>query len=135
MRRKIIFAAVVLVLGLAAGLGWTLTRSEEVGVSKLSNDPAAFVGKVKVTGKIGAIDAERGLLKLVDEKGCCSIILAVPLTQAQKEGLKADALFAGTLPADGSPVIAHGAIRKVAEGFRFDLAKVTGGGKTILRRI
>jgi len=134
MKRKtlaIVGAVAVAALGAVA---WKATSAQEVGVAKVSNNPAAFLGKVKIVGKIGAVDAARGLLQIVDDKACCNVVVAVPFTSQQQSQLGVDVLYSGTLPQPGQPVAAHGVIRQVDRGYRLDVSKVTSGGSVLIRK-
>ncbi|MBI5443969.1 MAG: hypothetical protein HY900_22520 [Deltaproteobacteria bacterium] len=130
MKFKTIALVGALALGLGGGLAWKVTSAQEVGVSKVSANPGAFVGKLKIVGKTGGVDAARGLFQMVDEKGCCNLVVAVPTTAVQ--GTRAT--YAGTMPRPGQPVEAHGVLRPVQGGYQFDVTKVTSSGELLLKR-
>lgn len=135
MKRKTLIVAGAAVLAVAGTVAWKATSAREVGVSKISGNPAAYLGKVKIVGKTGGVDAARGLVQLVDDKGCCNLVVAVPFTAEQKAQLGVDTLYTGSLPQPGQPLEAHGVIRQVEGGFRLDVSKVTSSGSVLARRI
>ena len=132
MRKLIIVGAIA--VAAAGGVTWKATSAREAGVSKVSGNPAAFVGKVKVLGKTGGVDAARGLFQIVDEKGCCNLVIGAPLTAEQKVQIGADALYSGALPQTGQDIEAYGTLREVEGGYQFDVVKVTSAGKVLLRK-
>ena len=134
MRAKKLVIVGAVALAVAGGVTWKATSAREVGVSKISGNPAAFVGKVKILGKTGGVDAARGLFQIVDDKGCCNLVVGAPLTAEQKAQLGADALYTGALPEPGQSIEAHGTIREAEGGYLFDVVKVTSGGRVILRK-
>jgi hypothetical protein len=134
MNVKIVALVGALVLAVAGGIAWKVTSAQEVGVSKVSANPAAFVGRLKIVGKTGGVDPARGLFQIVDDKACCNIVIAVPTTAAQQGQLGVRALYAGTLPQPGRPVEAHGTLRQVQAGYEFEVAKITSDGSLLLKR-
>jgi hypothetical protein len=134
MRAKKLVIVGAVALAVAGGITWKVTSAREVGVSKISGNPAAFVGKVKILGKTGGVDAARGLFQIVDEKGCCNLVVGAPLTKEQKDQIGADALYLGALPQTGQEIEAHGTLRQVEGGYQFDVVKVTSAGKVLLRK-
>jgi hypothetical protein len=133
--KKIVIAAVVLCLAAAGAFAWQMTSATEVGVSKVANNPAEFVGKVKVIGKAGRIDPGRGLVEIVDDKACCQLVIAVPTTAQQQAELGVERLYTGMFPQPGQPLEAHGVIRQLEGGYRLDVSKVTSAGAVLLRRL
>jgi len=133
-KTPLLIAAALCIAGLGA-FAWQGGSGTEVGVSKVKGNPDAFLGKVKITGKVGGVDPSRGLLQIVDEKACCDLVLAVPFDAQQQADLGAEAVYAGTLPQSGQPIEAHGVLRKEKEGYRLDLSKVTSGGKVLVRKV
>lgn len=134
MKRRNLILLGIAVLAAAVAVGWKVTSAQEVGVSKVSGNPAAYLGKVKIVGKTGGVDATRGLLQIVDEKECCNLVVAVPFTNQQQSQLGMDVLYSGKLPSPGQPLEAHGVIRKVGGGYRLDVSKLTSGGSVLVRR-
>lgn len=135
MRRKKLIIAGIAALAAAGTVAWKATAALEVGVAKVSGNPAAYVGKVKIVGKTGGIDAGRGLVQMVDDKACCNLVIAVPFTAEQKAQLGVETLYSGALPQPGQPIEAHGVIRQVeGGGYRLDVAKVTSSGSVLIRR-
>ncbi|MBI5013890.1 MAG: hypothetical protein HZB55_00165 [Deltaproteobacteria bacterium] len=135
MKIKTLIVVGVAALAAVGAVAWKATSAQEVGVSKVSGNPSAYLGKVKIVGKTGGVDAARGLVQIVDDKGCCNLVLAVPLTAEQKSQLGADAVYAGSFPQPGQAIEAHGVIRQVEGGYRLDVAKVTSSGSVLVRRI
>ena len=135
MRKKTLIIVGVAALAAVGTVAWKATSAQEVGVSKVSTNPGAFLGKVKIVGKTGGVDAARGLFQVVDDKGCCNLVLAVPFTPAQKAEVGGDALYSGSLPQSGQPIEAHGVIRQVEGGYRLDVSKVTSAGSVLVRKI
>lgn len=134
MRRRNLILVGIVALAAVGGIAWKVTAAQEVGVSKVSGNPAAYVGKVKIVGKTGGVDTARGLLQIVDEKACCNLVVAVPFTTQQQSMLGIDALYTGTLPQPGQPLEAHGVIRQVQGGYRLDVSKLTSGGGVLVRK-
>lgn len=134
MKIKSIALIGALAAALVGGVTWKVTSAQEVGVSKVSGNPGAFLGKLKIVGKTGGVDPARGLFQIVDEKACCNIVIAVPTTPAQQGQLGIQALYTGTLPQPGQPVEAHGVLRQVQGGYQLDVAKVTSAGNVLLKR-
>jgi hypothetical protein len=133
--KKMMIIATVVVLVAAAGLAWSLSTPEGVGLSKLKANPERYVGKVKVIALAGRTDANKGLLEIADEKACCTMVLEVPLTTEQQTRQKSEHLYAGTLPEKGAPLEIVGTLRQVGAGYSFRVIRVTSGGKEIIKRV
>lgn len=133
MKKMLIIAAAVLVG--AAGLAWSFSSPEGVGVSKVKANPERYVGKLKILGLTGRTDANQGLLEIADEKACCTLVLDVPLTTEQQALHKSEFLYAGTLPEKGTPLEILGTLRQVGAGYTFKVTRVSSGGKVIIKRI
>ena len=133
MKKMLIIAAAVLVG--AAGLAWSFSAPEGVGVSKVKANPERYVGKLKILGLAGRTDANQGLLEIADEKACCTLVLDVPLTTEQQALHKSESLYAGTLPEKGTPLEILGTLRQVGAGYAFKVTRVSSGGKVIIKRI
>lgn len=133
MKKMLIIAAAVLVG--AAGLAWSFSSPEGVGVSKVKANPERYVGKLKILGLAGRTDANQGLLEIADEKACCTLVLDVPLTAEQQALHKSEFLYAGTLPEKGTPLEILGTLRQVGAGYAFKVTRVSSGGKVIINRI
>lgn len=133
MKKAMIFAAVF--LAAAAGLTWSLSSAEAVGVSKVKGNPGQYVGKLKMIGLAGRTDARLGLLEVADEKACCTLVLEVPFTAEQQARAKSEHRYAGVLPEKGAPLEIEGALRQAGEGYAFKVTRVTSGGKVIIKRI
>lgn len=134
MKKMMIIAAAVAVVG-AAGLAWSLSSPEEVGISKVKANPERYVGKLKMIGLAGRTDANQGLLEIADEKACCTLVLAVPFTAEQQVRNKSESLYAGTLPEKGTPLEILGTLRQAGEGYSFKVTRVSSGGKMIIKRL
>ena len=134
MNKMLVIAAAVVLVG-AAGLAWSLSSPEGVGLSKLKANPERYVGKVKVIALVGRTDANQGLLEIADEKACCTLVLEVPLTTEQQAQHKSEFLYAGTLPEEGTPLEILGTLRQVGAGYSFKVTRVSSGGKVIIKRI
>ena len=134
MKKMLIIAAAVAVVG-AAGLAWSLSSPEGVGVSKVKANPERYVGKLKIIGLAGRTDANQGLLEIADEKACCTLVLEVPLTTEQQTRHKSEFLYAGTLPEKGTPLEILGTLRQVGAGYSFKVTRVNSGGKVIIKRL
>ena len=133
MKKMLIIAAAVLVG--AAGLVWSFSSPEGVGVSKVKANPERYVGKLKILGLTGRTDANQGLLEIADEKACCTLVLDVPLTTEQRALHKSESLYTGTLPEKGTPLEILGTLRQVGAGYTFKVTRVSSGGKVIIKRI
>jgi len=134
MKKGMIIGAVV-VLVAAAGLAWSLSSPEGVGLSKLKANPEQFVGKVKVIALAGRSDASQGLLEIADEKACCTLVLAVPFTSEQRTRQKSEHLYAGVLPEKGAPLEVLGTLSQEGAGYSFEVTSVSSGGKAIVKRL
>lgn len=134
MKKMLIIAAAVVVVG-AAGLAWSLSSPEGVGLSKVKANPERYVGKLKIIGLAGRTDASQGLLEIADEKACCTLVLEVPLTAEQQTRQKSEFLYAGTLPAKGTPLEILGTLRQAGAGYSFKVTRVSSGGKVIIKRL
>jgi hypothetical protein len=134
MKKLAIISGAVILLA-AAGVAWSLSSPEPVGVSKVKGDPAGHVGKLMMTANAGRSDAEAGLLEVADEKACCTLVLAVPFTAEQQAALKTGARYEGTLPDAGAPLEIAGTLRKVGDAYSFDVNRIKSGGKVIIKRI
>ena len=104
MKKTPVILAILVCLAGGGAFAWQSLSPQEVALGKVKGNPAAYLGKVKVTGKVGRVDPARGLLEMVDEKACCNLVLALPFTAEQKTTLGADTLYAGTLPQPGQPL-------------------------------
>jgi hypothetical protein len=133
--KKMTIIATVVVLVAAAGLAWSLSTPEGVGLSKLKASPERYVGKVKVIAVAGRTDANQGLLEIADEKACCTLVLEVPLTAEQQTTLKSAYRYAGALPEKGAQLEILGTLRQVGAGYSFKVTRVNSGGKVLIRRL
>lgn len=133
--KKMMIIATVVVLVAAAGLAWSLSATEAVGLSKLKANPEQYVGKVKVIALAGRTDANQGLLEIADEKACCTIVLEVPLNAEQQTMLKSEFRYAGALPEKGERLEILGTLRQVGAGYSFKVTRVSSGGKVIIKRL
>lgn len=134
MKKTMIVATAVALLA-AAGLAWSLSGPEAVGLSKLKANPEQYVGKVKVIALAGRTDASQGLLEIADEKACCTLVLVVPFTAEQQAQQKSPHLYAGALPEQGAPLEVLGTLTQVGAGYTFRVIRVTSGGKEIIKRV
>jgi hypothetical protein len=134
MRRKLMILAAVVVCG-GAGLAWSLSAPEAVGLSKLKANPELHVGKVRMTALAGRNDSSQGLLEVVDEKACCTLVLDVPFTTEQQTRRKTAHLYAGALPEKGTPLEVLGSLSRVGAGYAFTVERISSAGKVLLRRI
>jgi hypothetical protein len=125
----------VVVLVAAAGLAWSLSTPEGVGLSKLKANPERYVGKVKVIALAGRTDANEGLLEIADEKACCTLVLEVPLSAGQQSKLKSEYLYAGAMPEKGAQLEILGTLRQVGAGYSFKVTRVNSGGKVLIKRL
>ncbi|HSH69609.1 MAG TPA: hypothetical protein VK997_06805, partial [Deferrisomatales bacterium] len=113
-----------------------LAPANVVGVSKVKANPAGFLGKVTITGMTGNAYPDQGVVELADEKACCNLFLFVPSTEAQRTKLEASGgLYGGTYPSRGQPLEAHGVLKETAEGYAFEVSKLTSGGEVLLRKL
>ena len=129
---------VTLLLAAAAGLAavsGVFAGPQEVTVSNVKGNPAAYLGKVSITGKAGAVHSEKGVIEMVDEKACCSIYLLVPFTAGQQKELQSESLFQGDWPQQGQPLVAIGEVSQTDKGYALDVSEVQSGGRTLLRRL
>ncbi len=136
-KRTLLIVLVALVLG-AAGFGvyyGVAGATKVAGVSKVKNQPAQYLGKLQITGLVGKVYADQGVVEIVDEKACCNVFLLVPFTAQQQAALGNTPLYTGTLPAKGQALEAHGVLSETAEGFAFEVTKLTSGGETLVRRM
>ena len=134
MKKMLIIAAAVALVG-AAGLAWSLSSPEGVGLSKMKANPERYVGKLKMIGLAGRTDANLGLLEVADEKACCTLVLEVPFTVEQQTQMKSEYRYAGALPAKGTPLEVLGTLRQVGAGYSFKITRVNSGGKAIIKRL
>ena len=133
--KKMTIIVTVVVLVAAAGLAWSLSTPEGVGLSKLKANPERYVGKVKVIALAGRTDANQGLLEIADEKACCTLVLEVPLTAGQQSKLKSEYLYAGAMPEKGAQLEILGTLRQVGAGYSFKVTRVNSGGKVLIKRL
>ena len=133
--KKMMIIGTVVVLVAAAGLAWSLSTPEGVGLSKLKANPERYVGKVKVIALAGRTDANQGLLEIADEKACCTLVLEVPLTAEQQAVLKSEFLYAGAMPEKGAQLEILGTLRQVGAGYSFKVTRVNSGGKVLIKRL
>ena len=133
--KKMMIIGTVVVLVAAAGLAWSLSTPEGVGLSKLKANPERYVGKVKVIALAGRTDANQGLLEIADEKACCTLVLEVPLTAVQQSKLKSEYLYAGAMPEKGAQLEILGTLRQVGAGYSFKVTRVNSGGKVLIKRL
>jgi len=134
MKKAMIMGAVA-VLVAAAGLAWSISSPEGIGLSKLKANPERHVGKVKVIALAGRTDASQGLLEIADEKACCTLVLEVPFTAEQQARLKSEHLFAGGLPEKGAPLEILGTLSQQGAGYSLTVTRVNSGGKAIIKRL
>jgi hypothetical protein len=133
MRKMLVLAAVVVCGG--AGLAWSLSAPEAVGLSKLKANPEQYIGKVRMTALAGRNDAGQGLLEVADEKACCTLVLDVPFTTEQQARRKAAHLYAGVLPDKGTPLEVLGTLNRVGAGYAFTVERISSAGKVLLKRV
>lgn len=135
MKKKTMIGAAVAILVAAAGLAWSLSSPEAVGLSKVKANPERYVGKVMMTGLTGRTDANQGLLEIADEKACCTLVLEVPFTADQQALRKAAHRYAGRLPEKGTPLEVLGTLRQAGAGYTFTVTRVTSGGEVLIKRL
>ena len=133
--KKMMIVAAAVVLVVAAGLAWSLSTPEGVGLSKVKANPERYVGKLKIIALAGRTDANQGLLEIADEKACCTLVLDVPFTTEQQARRKSGNRYAGTLPEKGTPLEVLGTLRQAGAGYSFTVSRVSSAGKTILERL
>ena len=133
--KKVMIIGAVVVLVAAAGLAWSLSSPEGVGLSKLKANPERYVGKVKVIALAGRTDANQGLLEIADEKACCTLVLEVPFNAEQQARLKSEHLYSGAMPEKGAPLEILGTLRQAGAGYSFKVTRVDSGGKAIIKRL
>jgi hypothetical protein len=135
--KKIAILAVLLAAVGAAGYGaWDkFMKPKETTVSGLAGKPADYVGNVVVTGVSGNVFPEKGVFELKDEKGCCTIYIFVPATDAQKAEFKLPHTYKGQLPAPGQSLKVSASLEQTSDGFVLMVKDVNSGGDTIITRI
>lgn len=132
--KKMMILAVVVVCG-GAGLAWSLSTPESVGLSKLKANPEQYVGRVRMSALAGRSDAGQGLLEVVDEKACCTLVLDVPFTPEQQAARKSERLYAGALPERGTPLEVLGSLSRMGAGYAFTVERISGGDKVFVKRL
>ena len=134
MKKKLMILAAVVVCG-GAGLAWSLSSPEAVGLSKLKANPEQYVGKVRMIALAGRNDASQGLLEVADEKACCTLVLDVPFTTEQQAARKAAHRYAGALPEKGAPLEVVGTLSRIGAGYAFTVERISSGGTVLVRRL
>lgn len=137
MSKRVILVIALLLAGAAgiAAVSGVFAGHQEVTVSNVKGNPAAYVGKVSITGKAGTVLADKGVIEMVDEKACCAIYLLVPTTAEQQKELRGEALYQGDWPREGQPLTAVGEIGKNDQGYTLNVSEVQSGGRVLMRRI
>lgn len=109
-------------------------------ISEVTADPQAFLGDLTLTGLVGSINAEEGVIFLVDDGGCCQIPLLLPLTQEQLARLneypdiEMDELYSGAMPAIGDSIAATGTWVFDSGFYDLKVDEVTRDGETIISK-
>lgn len=138
MQKRTLFIVIAALAVTAAGFGTyygVANAAKVAGVSKIKNNPAQFVGRVQITGKVGNVFADQGVVEIVDEKACCNLFLTVPFTPAQQNELGTASLYGGTLPTKGQALEAHGVLEETSEGYVFVVSKLTSGSETLISKL
>lgn len=135
--KKIAILGIIAAALVAGGVGAydKFFKAPETNVSGLKGTPDKFLGKVVVTGRAGKVYPDKGVIEMVDDKGCCNIFLFVPMQAEQQREFQLTCLFKGELPAQGAPLTVKGKVEKTADSYAFNVDEVISAGKTLLTRI
>lgn len=106
-----------------------------IGISEVSAAPNDFLGKLTLSGDVGAIYKEESVIIAVDGGGCCQIPLLVPFTAEQQTMLETSSLYTGTLPAEGESLQVSGTLSRVDSYYVFDVDEVIASGKVIITKV
>jgi hypothetical protein len=141
MQKKtlLIVALLLVVAGLVAyprlSRGNAANSRGVIGISEVSAAPNNYLGKLTLSGDVGAIYEEESVIIAVDGSGCCQIPLLVPFTSEQQTMLKTASLYTGTLPAEGESLLVSGTLSRVDANYVFDVDEVIASGKVIITKI
>ena len=117
-----------------------------INIMELESDPMAYTGIIAVKGVVQAVDKQRLLFRMIDEqeyKSCglspCSLAAIVTFYAPDKTrplgSTPSDYIYEGKMPEVETIVTVEGEIKKVEDGFTFELQRVLQGSKVIIKRI
>lgn len=115
--------------------------AEAVDVSAVTAAPQQYLGQLTISGAVGALYAEEGVIVMVDEGGCCNIPILVPLSQEQQnllsEAIKMDVnvLYSGALPQIGDFIEATGTWTFENGVYDLEIETVARNGEVIISRV
>lgn len=110
--------------------------SEESIIAAVAANPAAYLGPLTLSGRVGLVDSESSLFTIVDDNGCCAVPILIPKTAEHQKNLELDTLYRGELPVLGDLVVAEGTLVQDENGsFLFDVDTVTRDGEILLEKI
>lgn len=114
-----------------------------VGINDLAADPTAYTGKIQIKGIVQSVDAKNFIFRLIDEEefktcgldpcGAGAIItIYTPDSTRPKGKTPSNNVYDVKMPKVEDLVTVQGEIKRVNDGFLFEVDKVIKGSKTLI---